>query len=97
MTLFRSLVPLVALAALLIEGCSLAYSPYANPPARPLRKEQGEVVGALSALAETRRDGSTGAGFGAYADAGSELYGRYAFSDRLTLGARIWMRMAAFE
>lgn len=83
------------LGILAIAGCapSLVYNPAVSLPARPLVKEQGEVVGTLGFLPETRPQGSAS---NVHVSPGGALTLRYAFSNRLTLGVSAWTDMEDF-
>lgn len=78
----RLLLPVLAFLPGLFAGCT-SYNPFLNPPAQPLPKGKGEVAASLGGLPPVN-------GGSNFADLGTEGLVRYAFSNRLTLGARMW-------
>jgi len=83
------------LGAIVGAGCapSLVYNPAVSLPSRPLIKEQGEAIGTLGFLPETRPHQS---GTTSHVSGGGALTLRYAFSNRLTLGVSAWSDLQDF-
>ncbi len=72
---------------LALTGCvgSLVYSPSTLMPARPLKKDSGQILGGFVMLPETNPNAAK-----RNTAPGGEVLLRYAFTDRVTLQTKAW-------